>query len=217
MGIVALQGAVGAHETVLDALGIPHRRIFRSSSLDDVDGVILPGGESTAQTRLMGDDQYRFAEGLQRLADEGRPILATCAGLILAADWGLLNVDVTRNGWGRQVASFEAMADDARTPLVCIRAPRIGEVRVPTTIVLTLQGEPIRVQQGSVVGATDHPELTDDRRLHRRLFAEWRRPTPDSVPSPCPSQLSAMRASATTTPALVTPNPRRGIARSTPR
>ncbi|MEM7677498.1 MAG: pyridoxal 5'-phosphate synthase glutaminase subunit PdxT, partial [Myxococcota bacterium] len=154
VGIVALQGAVTAHEQVLNALGVPHRRILRAESLDGVAGVILPGGESTAQLELLGSDQDRFVASLRRLAEQKRPILATCAGLILAARWGLLNISVVRNGWGRQVASFEALADDGRTPLVCIRAPRITETRSPACTVLTLRGEPIRVRQGPVVGAT---------------------------------------------------------------
>ena len=170
VGIVAVQGGVAPHEAALDALGIRHRRVLRPEALDAATAVILPGGESTAMTRVMATDGQAMACAVRRIAEGGRPVLATCAGLILAARWGLLDVTLERNGWGSQIASFEAIADDDETPLVCIRAPRIVEVRAPTEVLLTFRGEPMRVRRGSVVGATDHPELTTDRRLHRDIF-----------------------------------------------
>lgn len=170
VGIVAVQGGVAPHEAALAELGLASRRVLRASDVEGLDGLVLPGGESTAQARLLEGDGGRLQAALQAAADAGLPILATCAGLIQAARWGWLDVDIERNGWGRQIASFEAVADDG-TPLVCIRAPRIRGVRPPTEVLLTLNGEPMRVRRGAVVGATDHPELTEDRRLHASLFA----------------------------------------------
>ena len=170
VGILALQGAVAPHAEALSVLGVAHRRVLHAHDLDGLRGLILPGGESTAQRRVMNTDGGALEVAIRRFAASGHPVLATCAGLVLAAQWGLIGADITRNGWGRQVASFEARADDGETPLVCIRAPRIRQVRPPTRVVLTLDGEPVRLRQGSTVATIDHPELTGDRRLHAQLF-----------------------------------------------
>src|SRR5262249_22203111 len=121
-------------------------------------------------------------------AASGRPILATCAGLILAArrvtspqqrSFGWMDITVARNGWGRQVDSFEAAADatsmltagESPLPLVFIRAPRIVRVEADAEVLATLDGEPILIRQGNVTGATFHPELTSDLRVHRAVFS----------------------------------------------
>ena len=170
VGILAVQGGVAPHEEALRAVGIESRRVVRPDDLDGASGLILPGGESTAQAKLLAGEDGALEAALSALHGRGAPILATCAGLILAAEWGWLAIEVVRNGWGRQIDSFEALADDGETRLVCIRAPRIERVVAPTQVLLTLGGEAIRVRQGHVVGATDHPELTSDRRLHAELF-----------------------------------------------
>ena len=170
VGISAVQGGVAPHEAVLAKLGIPARRILRAGDLVGASGLILPGGESTAQARLLAADSGALGRAVQAFIGSGAPVLATCAGLILLARWGRLDVEIERNGWGRQIDSFEATADDGRTSVLCIRAPRIHAVRPPTRVLLTLDGAPIRVQRGRIFGAIDHPELIGDLELHRRVF-----------------------------------------------
>jgi len=147
------------------------------ADLTGLDGLILPGGESTTQLRLMAREGLE--EGVVALARSGRPILATCAGLIVAADevsgpaqrsLGLLDVAVARNAWGRQVRSFQAEADETQTPLVFIRAPRITRVGDGVAVVERYRGEPVMVRSGRIFGAAFHPELTSDRRIHTAVF-----------------------------------------------
>ena len=171
-GLLALQGAFAAHGTVLEALGHEARLVRTARDVEGLDGLVLPGGESTVMLRLM---DAPLATALDAWVARGGPVLATCAGLILAArgvdpaqrSFGWLDVDVRRNGWGRQRDSAEARADDGRC-LMLIRAPRItrvGDARIEAT----LEGEPVLVRSGRVWGATFHPELTDDA-LHRQVF-----------------------------------------------
>ena len=189
VGVLALQGGYRPHLEVLRRLGHCAVEIRNRSDLSGLDGVVLPGGESTTQLLLI--DRYGLGEGLDQLARGGTPILATCAGLILAArrvtrppqrSMGWLDIAVERNAWGRQLDSFEAMTDapvrwrpgepdGLRVPLVFIRAPRITEVGSGVEVLATFEGEPILVRQGSVVGASFHPELTKNPSVHRALFA----------------------------------------------
>jgi 5'-phosphate synthase pdxT subunit len=151
--------------------------------LDAVDGLVLPGGESTAQLLLI--ERAALAAPLGRAIARGVPVLATCAGLILAAarvtgpaqaSFGWIDVTVARNAWGRQVDSFEASADRTLAaegdplPLVFIRAPRIVALGPGAEVLATFEGEPVLVREGNVTGATFHPELTPDLRVHRRVF-----------------------------------------------
>jgi pyridoxal 5'-phosphate synthase pdxT subunit len=148
---------------------------------------VLPGGESTTQRRLIASAEL---EGpLDALVRRGVPVLATCAGLILAAraimgrpggGFGWLDVAVARNGWGRQIDSFEGVADDAGVPLLFIRAPRIVSVGPAARVRLALGGEPVMVRQGNVTGATFHPELTPGA---RHLMGEALEPL-DSASAP---------------------------------
>jgi len=211
IGVVALQGGFGAHARAVRDLGHHAIEVRTEADLTGLDGLILPGGESTAQLRLI--DRHKLGSGLQAFAASGRPILATCAGLILAArhvispeqrSFGWMDATVARNAWGRQVDSFEATADvlslsiadgapgsvfrsanplparevalsrmDAGPlSLVFIRAPRIVRTGSNVEILATLGGEPILVRQGNVTGATFHPELTPDRRVHRAAFGD---------------------------------------------
>lgn len=176
IGILALQGGFSAHSRALAEIGHTPHEVRYAAELDAVDGLVLPGGESTTQLRLVG--RAALEGPLAAFAASGRPILATCAGLILAAQvvhdpdqasFGWLPVTVRRNGWGTQLDSFEDVADGI--PLVFVRAPRITD---PGTaeVVLRLRGEPILVRQGAIVGATFHPELTADRRVHRLVFGD---------------------------------------------
>jgi len=183
IGVLALQGAFVRHAEVLTALG--HRVILVHDARDfpSLDGLVLPGGESTVQLELAA--RLGIEEAIRELAARGRPILATCAGLILLArtvtspaqrSLGALDIEVARNGWGRQVDSFEATSDDpfaggAPLPLVCIRAPRIVSTGPSVEVLARLNGEPVLVRDGNVVGATFHPELTADRRVHEHAFS----------------------------------------------
>ena len=182
VGVLALQGDYGAHLRALADIDIEAVEVRRPQALDHLDGLVLPGGESTTHLKLV--HRFGFARALDAFVASGRPVLATCAGLILAAkevvsppqgSFGWLDVRVARNAWGRQVHSFEAHADvcpgfPEPVPLLFIRAPRIERVGPETEVVLRYQNEPIMVRQGPVVGAAFHPELTPDRRLHRWIF-----------------------------------------------
>jgi 5'-phosphate synthase pdxT subunit len=174
IGVLALQGGYAAHVSALRQIGCETREVRTAHDLDGLEGLVLPGGESTTMLRLLGG----LETALDAFVRAGHPVFATCAGLILAArsvtdpaqrSFGWIDVAVARNGWGRQVQSFEA-TDDAGAPLVFIRAPRITAHGRDVEILATFDGEPVLVRQANVYGATFHPELTSDRRLHQRVF-----------------------------------------------
>ncbi len=177
IGILALQGGYAAHAAALAELGHQAVDVRTAAGLERVDGLVLPGGESGVQLLLL--DRHLLWAPLAAFVRSGRPILCTCAGLILAArrvthpeqrSLGWLDVQVARNAWGRQVDSFEAFSDDGAHPMVFIRAPRVTEVGRGVEILATLRGEPVLVRQGRTVGATFHPELTADRTVHKLVF-----------------------------------------------
>jgi len=177
IGVLALQGGFEPHVVALQALGHEVERVRYSRELATLEGLVLPGGESSTQLDLLGRSGLR--RGVEALVHRGGAVLATCAGLILAArevngpqqeSLGLLDVVVERNAFGRQLESFETRSDRRRLPLVFIRAPRITEVGVGTEVLETLDGEPILVREGNVVGATFHPELTGDLAVARIAF-----------------------------------------------
>ncbi len=178
VGVLALQGGFAAHVAALRSVGLDPVEVRRAADLQGCGGLVLPGGESPAQLRALERDPM-LREALRDRVEAGLPLLATCAGLILAArevrdpaqrSFGWIDVAVRRNAWGRQLHSAEAAADDG-TPLVLIRAPRIAEVGPGATVELTLRGEPVLVRQGARFGATFHPELAGDRRIYERVFA----------------------------------------------
>lgn len=177
IGILAVQGAFAAHAVVLQRLGHAVVLVRREAELAGLDGLVLPGGESTTQLGLVAD--LGLEAPLVDFVRSGKPVLATCAGLILLArhvrnptqrSLELLDVTVARNAWGRQVDSFETTSD-AGAPLVFIRAPRIVETSAGVEILDRYRGEPILVRQGNVTGATFHPELGEDASLHERTFS----------------------------------------------
>jgi len=179
VGVLAVQGGFAAHARALVELGHAVREVRGPRDLVDLAGLVLPGGESTTQLRLLG--VLGLEEALVAFAASGRPILATCAGLILVAlrvtspeqrSLGLVDVTVARNAWGTQRDSFEGTDDAGRHPLVFIRAPRIVSVGPGVEVLATLAGEAVLVRQGNVTGATFHPELTADRRVHRDVFGD---------------------------------------------
>lgn len=179
IGVLALQGGYEAHERVLRELGREVVRVKTPSDLEGLDGLVLPGGESSTMLKLIA---WNGLEGpLDTFVRDGRPVFATCAGLILAAtgvshpeqrSFGWLDVDVSRNAWGRQNESFEAMDDAGRFRMVFIRAPRITRVGDEAEVVATYKGEPVAVRSKRlpVVAATFHPELAAEPGLHQLVF-----------------------------------------------
>ncbi|MFO0750733.1 MAG: pyridoxal 5'-phosphate synthase glutaminase subunit PdxT [Myxococcota bacterium] len=178
IGILALQGGYEAHHKTLVALGARTRFVKQPDDLAQLDGLVLPGGESSTMLKLL--DWSGLWAPLDAFVRSGKPVLATCAGMILAAtgvtgpaqkSFGWLDIDVVRNGWGRQVESFEARDDADSMALVFIRAPRITRVGPGVEVLATFKGEPIAVRQGAIVGASFHPELAGEARLHATLVA----------------------------------------------
>jgi 5'-phosphate synthase pdxT subunit len=184
---LALQGDVREHVATLENVGAAPRVVRRAGDLDGLDGLIIPGGESTTISHLLVTSGLR--EPLQHLIDGGFPVLGTCAGLIMLASevldgrsdqWSFCALDVTvrRNGYGRQIASFETpivIAGRGEVPGVFIRAPRIIRSGPEVTVLATHDhgdGEhPVLVRQGSAWGCSFHPELTSDVLVHR-LFLD---------------------------------------------
>jgi 5'-phosphate synthase pdxT subunit len=182
IGVLAVQGAVREHVAAIRDVGAEPVEVRLPRDLVDLDALILPGGESTTMRRLI--DAYGLREPIAALARRGAPMLGTCAGMILLADriadgdepyFGLLDLEVRRNGYGRQLDSFEADLDVptlGAEPLhgIFIRAPLVTEVG-PRAEVLARDpdGRPVAVRQGRVLATAFHPELTGDRRVHRLL------------------------------------------------
>ncbi|MCB9596471.1 MAG: pyridoxal 5'-phosphate synthase glutaminase subunit PdxT [Sandaracinaceae bacterium] len=166
VGVLALQGAFREHVAVLAALGHETVEVRGAEDVDGLDGIVLPGGESTAQARLLTPE---LAAALDALVASGAPVLATCAGAILASRRGWLDADLERNAYGRQLHSAEAVADDG-TPLVLIRAPRFTRLGSSVEVLARLGDDPVLIRQGALVAATFHPELTDDARVHAGTF-----------------------------------------------
>ena len=184
VGVLALQGDFAEHAASLRRVGAVAREVRTAAQLASVDGLIIPGGESTTIARLL--IAYELREPIQELGAAGFPIWGTCAGAILLATeivtldrpgLHLLPMRIERNAYGRQVDSFEAdlaaegLGAGDSLHAVFIRAPRIREVDGSVEVLLRWEGEPVAVRSGSLLATTFHPELTSDPRLHR-LFAE---------------------------------------------
>jgi pyridoxal 5'-phosphate synthase pdxT subunit len=177
-----MQGAFAEHIRALDACGAKTRLVRSPRDLDGLDGIVLPGGESTTMTMLM--ERMGLLEPLHRAIAEGLATLATCAGMIVLArdvsdgmadqrGMGLLDIGVRRNGYGRQVESFEAALQvsglgDKTFPGVFIRAPLV-ESTGQAEVIATHEGRPVAVREGRIVALCFHPELTSDLRLHRQF------------------------------------------------
>jgi pyridoxal 5'-phosphate synthase pdxT subunit len=172
IGILAVQGNVREHAAVLRRLGAEPVEVRKPAQLAELDGLIIPGGESTAIGRLVR--LYGLEEAIRRF--EG-PIFGTCAGMILLdrRHLGLLDLEVSRNAYGRQVASFEAdlELEGEEEPLrgVFIRAPRVNDAGPEVEVLAELDGEPVLLRQGRLLVASFHPELTTDARVHERFLA----------------------------------------------
>ena len=188
IGVLALQGDFDRHAKALARCGVQAVEVRKPEQLADVDGLIMPGGESTTLLRFLLE--HGFDAALPRFLDTGGAIYGTCAGAILLAkrvlspeQWslGLLDADIERNAYGRQVDSFETELTDADPsllageggragaplPAVFIRAPRFRRTGASVRILASLGDEPVIVRQGPILASTYHPELTQDLRVHR--------------------------------------------------
>ena len=183
-GVLALQGGFAEHIAVLKRLKVETVEVRLPRDLDGVDALIMPGGESTTFSYLM--DLYHLKEPIREMAGAGVPIWGTCAGLIMMAreltedqpiPLRLMDIQVIRNAFGRQVDSFEADVDveplgPEKFTAVFIRAPVIARVGEGIRVLSRLEdGRPVAVQQGNLLGTSFHPELTDDPRLHRYFLS----------------------------------------------
>jgi len=178
IGVLALQGAVSEHVRMLEMAGAAASAIKKVEELEDLDGLVIPGGESTAISKLM--HKYGFMDAVRQFAEEGKPIFGTCAGAILLANringqedvhLGLMDMKVERNAFGRQKNSFEARLPIAGVapnfPAVFIRAPYIMELGQPGEVLAKYDQKIVAARQGQFLAAAFHPELTEDCRLHQ--------------------------------------------------
>jgi 5'-phosphate synthase pdxT subunit len=177
IGVLALQGAVAEHIRGIEQAGGEGVVVKRIEQLDDVQGMILPGGESTTIGKLMRT--YGFIEAMKQFSGQGKPVFGTCAGLILIAKeiagqdeahLELMDMTVARNAFGRQRESFETdlpiKGIDENVRAVFIRAPLIEKVGDNVDVLSTYQGQIVAAQQDHLLAASFHPELTDDYRMH---------------------------------------------------
>ncbi|MBA4541950.1 MULTISPECIES: pyridoxal 5'-phosphate synthase glutaminase subunit PdxT [Thermoactinomyces] len=177
IGVLALQGAVREHVRLLEQAGAEAVAVKRVEQLSDLDGLVIPGGESTTISKLM--NEYQMTEPIRQMYQSGKPIFGTCAGMILIASriegrdephLGLMDITVKRNAFGRQRESFEASLDvkgiGDQFQAVFIRAPYIEEVGPGVEILAEVDGKIVAARQGHLLAAAFHPELTDDVRFH---------------------------------------------------
>jgi 5'-phosphate synthase pdxT subunit len=171
IGVLAVQGNFREHIAVLASLGAQTVEVRKADELEGLDGLVIPGGESTAIGRLMSI--YGLEEAIRRFAG---PVFGTCAGMILLdrEHLGLVDVGVRRNAYGRQVASFEAdlelAGDDEPLRGVFIRAPRVEDRGPGVEVLAAHAGEPVLLREGRFLVASFHPELTGDTRVHERFL-----------------------------------------------
>ena len=180
VGVLALQGDFGLHAKALEKCGVEAAEVRKPAELDAVEGLVIPGGESTTLLKLI--EAWDFVPAIEKFHRAGKPLFGTCAGLIILArevesprqfSLGLIDVAVERNAYGRQRESFEAQGVarldgvDTRIEMFFIRAPRIRRVGPAVQVLAKHRGEPVMARQGSVLVATFHPELTDSTAIHR--------------------------------------------------
>jgi 5'-phosphate synthase pdxT subunit len=171
IGVLAVQGNFREHAAMLRRLGADPVEVRKPEELQGLDGLVIPGGESTTFMRLMR--LYGLDEAVREFTG---PVLGTCAGMIVLdrAHLGAVDIEVDRNAYGRQVASFEAdlaLAGDGESLRgVFIRAPRVREVGPEVEVLAELDGEPVLLREGRFIVASFHPELTDDTRVHERFL-----------------------------------------------
>ncbi len=199
IGVLALQGAFAKHIEMLEGLGASTVQVREPEDLEGIDGLIIPGGESTTMSKMLV--RWGLIDPIRKLMDNGLPVYGTCAGLILLADelveWNDLprlkglNIKVARNAYGRQIDSFETALDmhisnapEFEEPFkgVFIRAPQIitGDdgtgLGSDVELLASYDGQPIMVRQGNLLGGSFHPELTGDNRIHAWFLKEMMNP-----------------------------------------
>lgn len=184
VGILAVQGDFAMHAKMLDRIGVPWKLVKHSGDLSGLSGLIMPGGESTTMLKFF--ESEGFGGAIKDFAAAGRPIFGTCAGTILLAKevlnppqdhLGLLDITVERNAYGRQVDSSMKPGDCGQVAnhpveMVFIRAPIIRRVGKEVRVLGQADGLPVLVEQGNVLAATFHPELTQDETIHRYFLAK---------------------------------------------
>ena len=175
VGVLAIQGGFEAHASLLEGLGATAKKVKTPADLEGIDALIIPGGESTVMT--LGIERERLADPLRDLIAAGTPTLGTCAGMIMLdkAHLGVLDIEVERNAFGRQLASFETDLDipelggDGPLRAVFIRAPRLDAPNPAVEVLAEVDGHPVAIRKGNVLAVAFHPELTDDPRVHEWL------------------------------------------------
>ena len=183
VGVLALQGAFARHSQVLAGFGAATTEVRTTDDLSEVDALVLPGGESTTMSMLL--DSSGLHDAVAERITNGKPVLGTCAGMILLArhvadgrsdqrSFAAIDIDVRRNGYGRQVDSFEADLDvtglEEQFHGVFIRAPVVDWVGDGVEVLATVDGRPVLCRQGAVVVASFHPEMSGDGRIHGRFL-----------------------------------------------
>ena len=170
--VLALQGGFEAHAKALTELGADVREVRTPADLDGLDGLVIPGGEST--TIGLGVEREGLGQPLIDFIASGKPVLGTCAGMIMLDrdHLGVLDIEVRRNAFGRQLASFETELLFEGTPLdaVFIRAPWVEEVGEDVEVLAEVDGHPVAVRQGNILAVAFHPELGRDLSLHQWLL-----------------------------------------------
>ena len=179
IGVLAIQGDFAMHARMLERIGAPYKLVKHASELADVSGLIMPGGESTTMLKFFSKEG--MGEAIREFVAAGRPVFGTCAGAILLAKevlnpaqelLGLLDISIERNAYGRQVDSSVRQGDcpdlsERPLEMVFIRAPIIRRVGEAVRVLGRSDGLPVLVEQGNVLAATFHPELTEDETVHR--------------------------------------------------
>jgi len=183
IGVLALQGNFDSHVKILEKINLDHRLIKNTEDLNLLDGLILPGGESTTITNLLRKHK-NMIDGINRLASK-KPILGSCAGLILMSkdsnddrvhNFGFLDISTNRNAYGRQVHSFEAKINvkykkiNSNINSLFIRAPKVNRVDKHVEVLATFNNEIVAVKQGKHIGLSCHPELLDETLVHEICF-----------------------------------------------
>lgn len=177
IGILALQGAFQEHKNILDSLNVNNSLIKTKEQLEDIDGIILPGGESTAIGKLLRD--FDILEPLKEKIKNGFPVFGTCSGMILLAEklsnsevvhFGVMGIEVKRNAYGRQLGSFETLGDfkgiDKKVKMVFIRAPYVENIKEGAEVLSVVNGNITAVREKNMLAVSFHPELTDDTSVH---------------------------------------------------
>jgi len=181
IGVLALQGGFAAHAAAFADLGVAPREVRRCVELEGLEGLVIPGGESTTLLNLMQDEPW--FDSLREFHSRGGSLLGTCAGAILLArevldprqaSLGLLDTVIRRNGFGRQIDSFETRlalrGSEESLDAVFIRAPRISSIGGEVEVLAYHGDEPVIIRQGRLLGMAFHPELTDDLRIHQAFL-----------------------------------------------